>query len=657
MPRKKQAESKDSVDVRLKAWRTRVKDAMTLHDDWESTFRCRELHAKYVGTGQWLEQEDPDGTKYSVNLFYSGVETRKPSLIFATPRFRVKPSPAMSDDEFTPSEFRAKLLQDTINTISSDPRVKILPSSLLALHEAFFRFGVVEIGLKTDVVDNPRAGRPILLDDEEKIMLLDSGGKPVIEPPRVPIKEQPYVRNIPASSVLISISNKNDTDENDWIGYWEWVAIEDIQANKHYDEKAKKTVKAGSGRDDDKDKDFSRPSAEFPDEYRQVRVFKTWDLRGKRKRVFADTGDTFLLDEKYTILPLLLLRFHQILNSWYPLPPTFNWLPQQREANDVREMLRRHRKRFIRKYSVIDGMMDESAMDDLESDEDGIYVRVPKHEVIEPIKDAPLDNSVRWAIPATMEDFMLVSGVTGEQKGVSEADTATQANIINTHSRMRDGFSRETVATFVSVIATRMLQLIADTASLDFWIRTNVDKTSQGAQKETEEIQMAWRIMKANDLSLAETLNYEVTVDMDSLSPQTEAETRQAWDSALQLMTNPPVALHMLASDVILRKVLSLRGIKAEREIQEIKRAMMKVQTFMLQQQALGQAGILPILDSSDSGKPSPTGMPRPQQLTQGNGPGSGSGGQPSQPGQGSQAAPNNNQIAGQIMSQLGGGQ
>ena len=51
---------------------------------------------------------------------------------------------------------------------------------------------------------------------------------------------------------------------------------------------------------------------------------------------------------------------------------------------------------------------------------------------------------------------------------------------------MRDGFSRETVATFVSVIATRMLQLIADTASLDFWIRTNVDKTSQGAQKETE---------------------------------------------------------------------------------------------------------------------------------------------------------------------------
>ena len=87
MPRKKKTESKSDTDTRLKAWRTRVHDAMKLHDDWEETFHCRELHAKYVGTGQWLEEEDPNGDKYSVNFFYSGIETRKPSLIFASTTF------------------------------------------------------------------------------------------------------------------------------------------------------------------------------------------------------------------------------------------------------------------------------------------------------------------------------------------------------------------------------------------------------------------------------------------------------------------------------------------------------------------------------------------------------------------------------------------
>jgi len=647
------------TESRLKAWRRRVDDGKKLHESWEKTFRCDELHSKYVGTGQWLEDEDGDRDKYSVNLFFSGIETRKPALIFSTPTYKVRPRPSRVDDQFNTTAYRAKLYQDTINTISSDKRVKILREALLALHEAFFRFGAIEVGLKSDVVDNPRAGKPILVDDETKAKLTGENSKVMREPETVTLEEQPYVRRIPASQVIVSISNKNDTDTNDWIGYWDWVRMEDIQANRFYNESAKKTVKPGSGMADGDATDAEEASKVFSEEEdNMVLIYRVWDQRAKRKIVFAESGNDFLLDEKYTIMPLLFLKFHEILDSWYPLPPTFNWLPQQREINDVREMQRRHRKRMVRKFSILEGQLDTKALDELESGEDGIYVNVPRHDVISPIKDAPLDYAVQYSVPNTKEDFMLVTGVTGEQKGVSEAETATQANIIEGNAKMRDGFSRSVVAAFVAEIASRLLQLIADSASLNFWILTNVDTASPGARKETQDIAEAWKIMRTTEISAAEALNYEVTVEMDSLSPASKSEERENWDSVLQLMTNPPVALHMIASDVLLRKLLSQRGIKAENEVQAIKASMMKVQTFLMAQQYLQSQGILSIADQS-SGLPSPSGAPRADpgvaaaMKTQGGQ--SGNPGNTQDRGSGSTATPSQGQVGEQISSQMGG--
>lgn len=610
-------------DHSLRAWRMRAKDAEDLHDDWEMTFKCRELHSKYVGTHQWLEDEDPDGDKYYVNLFFSGIENQRPALHFSVPKFELKPRPTRVDDPFTPSEFRSKLFQDSINTVAQDRRVGFLYETMLALQDSFFRFGCVEVGLKGDIVDNPRANRPMMRDDIDAFV--NDKGEGIMEPSHLSVEEQPYVKWIPANQVIVSTSNKNSTDSNDWIGYWSWVRKEDILANPFYDQDVAKDISTGFV--DDNESGYAQ-NKNYPEKNRYVKLYRIFDLRARKKRVFAESGDGFLLTEGYRVLPLSFLKRHEILNSWYPVPPTYNWIPQQRELNDSRETQRIHRRRFLRKYTVIEGSINPKELDKLESNEDGVYAFVPRHDDIKPMADAELGRTLHLQIPQTKEDFMLVSGVTGERQGVQEAETATQANIIDTNARIRDMYSKQLVGRWMAEIAYKLLLVMAEQASAPFWVDLNIDKTSVGAPQEAMEIMQAWQLIQTTQLDMDQILNFEMDLDIDTLSPSDDQRNRSDWMQVIGMVIDPMVSLHLLASDTLLRKTLKLHGVTKEREIQEVKAAMGKVQVYLIQREMMAAQGILapPPFDTSSSGRPSPLGLPS------GGGPGGGNTGGGSSP-------------------------
>ncbi|WP_196301948.1 hypothetical protein, partial [Streptococcus pneumoniae] len=79
-----------------------------------------------------------------------------------------------------------------------------------------------------------------------------------------------------------------------------------------------------------------------------------WDHRKKVRHVFlgADFSRALTPPEgkPWTVYPFNILRGPgEILDSGYPVPPTYNWRAPQDEINERSERMRVHGRRFNRK--------------------------------------------------------------------------------------------------------------------------------------------------------------------------------------------------------------------------------------------------------------------------------------------------------------------
>jgi hypothetical protein len=101
-------------------------------------------------------------------------------------------------------------------------------------------------------------------------------------------------------------------------------------------------------------------------------------------------------------------------------------------------------------------------------------------------------------------------------------------------------------------------------------------------------------------------MDFDITVDLASMSPVTEDIQRNSWNTVLQILTNQPIMMILAQSEALLRKTLSLYGIRAENEIQEIKRVLQGTVDQMAMMAAAGAAGKNG--SSSSSTSPSPAG-------------------------------------------------
>jgi hypothetical protein len=317
-----------------------------------------------------------------------------------------------------------------------------------------------------------------------------------------------------------------------------------------------------------------------------VKVWKIWDNRLKKRYVKPDGADFFLIDgEPFRELPFADIKFHDLLDQFYPVPFLFNLVSPQDELNETREMQRVHRRRFARRYQIRRGAVDEDELEKLEGPAlDGGYVWVNQNEAISPIMDAPLDRAVAMNVPTTKEDFIQISATGGEARGSAEADTATQASIIDTHLRVRDSFARQVVAEYLSKVIRLIVLTARDNMTLPWYMKTMVDPTGMNAAQEAQMVGQTWQMVKATDIG---DFDFEVEIEVESLAPESEDKRRDQWNTVLSMIGSPNLQLIFLASDTILRKTLRFYGVVADREIQDIKQAIeMQMQMQMMQMMA-----------------------------------------------------------------------
>lgn len=543
----------------------KIKSGTKLYEKWSKRFDT-DLGEKYYLGEQWRGLSDAEADKrYTINMVFASIETNKPTLVFYRPQIKVQPRPGRASRLGSDSEARAKLCEDAIQTFIDDPDIDFQGETELALQEAHFRFGVIEVGYTADWVDNPNAGKPIQKDDTDDEPMTDSDNKTIDEPAKITDHEKLYVKHVPANTFRVSISSKNRLANNDWVGYFEWHYVEDLKSNSEYTTSGLKPTGVVT-------KELDGDDGEEPnDREGMVKVWKIWSLRSGKRSVVADGYNKFLLEDKpYEFLPFAVLKFHEILNEFYPMPPVYNWLNPQDEVNEVREAQKAHRARMYRRYTYKDGSIDAEEIEKLETGGIGVYAKANQDDPIKPIQDAPMGADVWRHLDESKHDFLEVSGVSGEQRGVAEADTATQASLIDQRSRLREASARTRVADWLAQIARLILLAAREYMTLPFWIKQQVDPfVAASAPEVVQAIAERWKEINAEDI---ENIDLDISVELASMSPVTEDIQRNAWNAVLQLLTNPQIVMMFAASEAILRKTLSLYGIKNENEIKEVQR-------------------------------------------------------------------------------------
>lgn len=594
--------ARPSEKDRVKRHVERLTAANKVHDAWSERFRCDLLERYYEGT-QWdgyvKPDKFPDYQPYTANYIFSNIQTNEPTLLFYRPQVKVEPRPPYGDDPQSTIALRAKLCEDTVQTFIDDPAIAFKKQTTLALRDANFRFGLVEVGYTADWIDNPHAGKPVLKEgakeDDPQGYLTDSAGEPVLQGEKIAEAEQLFVKRLDPRCFRVSLSNRNILTENDWVGYFEWHYVEDVKRNAKY--KNTRELKASG-----EVKDYPNPTSdEERDQHRgMVKLWKVWNLRDKTRCVLAEGHDKYLLEgEKWTFLPFAVLKFYERSNSFYPIPPVFNWISPQDTINEVRESRRIHRKRFHRRYIVRKDAMDATELEKIELGGDGTIAEhkgIPGEQPLMPVPDAPLGPDTDKDLIEAKDDFNQISGVGAEGRGAAEADTATQANIIDVRTRIRESASRVEVADWLGEICRLMLLTIREKMQLPFWIQMNAGAITNAAQPadgqdpipaaaaEMLRIAMTYQEITAADLGNGQL---DVKVDVNSLSPVSEEERGLQWTMFWDRVTaNPQFALILSLSEPILRRTLKYHGITSEGDIREIANSLQMMLTMQMAAQA-----------------------------------------------------------------------
>lgn len=559
---------------RVRTWRKRITSATKLYKKWDSRFHTERLEDYFEGI-QWagISAEEAD-KRYVINLVFASIETSKPSLSFYKPKIKMQARPGRASAFGSNSEVKARLAEDIVQTFIDDPDIDFMGETNLALHEAFFRFGVVEVGYTADWIDNPNAGKPVLKEGTEEPVM--DGGKTVTQPGRLPENEKLYVKWIPADTFRVAISSRNSLQRNDWVGYYEWHYVEDVKRDKAYSNTAgmKSTgVISQDLRDDD--------ATDLDAHHGMVKLWKIWDIRTSKRHVLADGHDKFLIeDQDFSFLPFSVIKFYERLKDFYPIPPVYNWLGPQDEINEVRDSQKAHRARFYRRYTYTEGSIESEELQKLETGGDGVVAKqnggTPGVSALIPVPDAPMSGDQWRHLDESKNDFLEVSGVSGEQRGVAQADTATQANIIDVRAKLREASARSKVGGWLASIARLILLSVRENMALPVWVKRQVDPFA--AQMHPEAAQAVKDVWEQINAEAIEDVDLDIEVELASMSPVTEDVQRNAWNAVLMLLTNPAVMAILSKSESLLRKTLMLYGIKNENEIQEIKRILAEAQ-------------------------------------------------------------------------------
>jgi len=501
-------------------WADRISRANRHYGNWSRKYKTETLESYYYGH-QWGALEDDDYQAYTHNEFFVAIDIKQPNLLFKRPSFSIKPLPSRQDFNPERSFQRAQLREDTVNTLFAGNK-SFSKETELGILDAFFRFGMVEVGYSANWVDNPEANKPITADhfDPEA-----EEGEVIREPEKIPVDEQLYVKRIPAKTFRVGGTDNPHLNRCSWVGYYAWEKVSDLLANPKLKIKEQSLGNSNAVTDDNYD-DYFQEEELYGNELRlngMCKIWHIWDLIDKRKIIVVDGTTEIIFEARFKRLPLIPLMFRPRLESFYPLPLTYNWLSAQDEINENRESARAHRRAFQRKFIANKSAFTNEELQKLRLGVDGTIAFTEMTDItraIVPMPNADLGASHVQSINLSMADFDNIAGISAEQRGNTGAQsnrtTATQAKLADARSGIRETRDQAIIAEWLCAIGREVLLQAKEKLSSDFWIRVNLDTNDDLGLIEAQNLEESWQLINSDEFG---DDDFDVRIDINTLSP------------------------------------------------------------------------------------------------------------------------------------------
>lgn len=546
-----------------KLWKPRIDGSNKYYDKWANLFKCNTLEKYYEGF-QWRGQVDNEYRAYVINNIYEIVQLKLDEFIPQFPQFTVSPKPGNADFDLETAALSAQLKQDVLNTIIDDSSEHFHDEIEQAYKDSYFRFGMVEVGYAADWILNPNAGKPLL---NKHVDQNAQGSKPKIrkEPDELPINERIYFKHIPAKRFRVGGMDHKYLQRCGWCGYYEWVYKDDLLALPGIL---------------NRDKIETTTSSETPDAYTNDRdnrdykpgdvakIWRIWDNRAQLSLILLDSPCVTLWQRPFKRLPLFDLRPDRRVSDegFYPIPPIWHWLSPQDEINETREQLRAHRRRFLRKFQVVEGAVDDEEIQKFETGPDGALVKVKRENAITPIQNADSGAALDKAIVTSADDLNRISGTSSEQRGVADRTTATQANIINQRSTIRESSERDSITRWLCGMGREVLLTVREKFTLGIWANLTSDN-EQYIGMEMKENQKVYDWVTTEKLQ--DGYDFRILLDVTSLSVASQEQEKKKFFEFLAVVTQfPAIAM----SPKLIREAAYRCGYRNESVIREMQK-------------------------------------------------------------------------------------
>lgn len=507
-----------------KRWENRLKAAERVYQAWHNRFKIDALYSYYEGF-QWLYEIDETNRPYVVNVIYSTIETKLPNLILDNPEFNLTPRPTGNEFNLEKAMENSQLREDALNFICSRKEFGFNDKHELAILDSFFGFGVLHSGYSDDRAINPQ------LNSVESNK----------------IEDLLFCKHIPYDQFRVSSAANWDLSSGKWYGYYEWVSYERL---KEYESKLKF-----------KDQVYQDPEydvgiiSQTDGKIRQsedptwlvgpsghCKIWYFWDFETMKFCMYAPEDATnennkILAYRDFDHSGISILRLGKRRKGWYPYPPVWNWLSPQDEINDIAQTQKIHRKRFQRKYTMLENSMEPGELDKFLTGPDGTVAEVKRLDAIKAVENAPLDQSSVQALARSYDDMERVSGSSSERQQVSAGSrtTATQANIMNQAAQVRDSKDSIKTGNFIEDFARNVLLAIRESKG-SFWIL--VKDRSEGLLTEVKKTNKSWKKIPAAAFRGEDS---DIQLNMSSISPISQNKDKGAFMEFLALITQYPL--------------------------------------------------------------------------------------------------------------------
>lgn len=513
----------------LKRYRMRVEGVKSWRDEeqYEKTWeRLRDVYR----LKNYAEVSDDD--RIVVAVAFATINVIEPSIAINHPKYTVT---ANSEDEADQATIAEAVLNYWWKHHDFQPQVRHAAKDFLIYGHGWLKVGYryvegekpidpdtlaelhADLSSQADVYasQNPEHAHELPSDQDiaEQMPHTDT----------VVLEDRPFVERISPFDVFVDPEATN-LDDARWLCQRVVRPIEEVKSDPRYKVSVRNKLEADGSVKWQNEK--SRFHIEV--EAGRVTLWEFYDLVRKTMCVFADTGDSFLVDPApmpYAYgLPFVMIRDYDVPDQFYPIGELEALEPLQNEINETRSAMVRARKESIRKYVYHEQAFGPEGLAALRSDRDNTAIKVndavPLTESIKPMEQVPINAELYKHSDTILSDLDRVSGVSEYQRGElpEVRRTATEASIIQDAANSRAADKLATIESALSHVGRRLLMLAQSYMTGDQTARkTGVDGTH------------VWVKFKRSDIQG----EFDFSVEAGSTQPMNDTFKRQ---QAIQMM-------------------------------------------------------------------------------------------------------------------------